>query len=227
VLDSISRYSFPHAVSRPDGRRFTIALPAIFDDLHSFREVVMARTYDSPWVLQDISTIADLGANVGMALFYFTHATDVSRIVAIEANPALIPRLRRAAARLPLPVEVLHGAVAAGSGDVVSFEVSENNRLGRVGSGGQTVTVPRMGLGDVLSKLGGSADLLKIDVEGAEHQLLESEPEAWRACRYIVGETHGAPAARDRFAARLAALGFELDRVVGKDVDTFCARRAV
>jgi FkbM family methyltransferase len=224
LLRPFSRYRFLHRVSRPDGKRFVVAMPFAFDDLHSFREVVIHQAYRTPWPLENVSTVVDLGANVGMSLIYFAHATTADHIIAVEANPALIRRLLRVAKGLPLDVDVIHAAVATGTEPTLSFFRGTNNREGHVGEGADRVL--RLSIGDVLERSGISdADVLKIDIEGAEHQLLANEPESFVAFRYVLGESHGSVADRDSFTSRLRGIGFEVHVDRSEFVDAFTARR--
>jgi FkbM family methyltransferase len=145
----------------------------------------------------------------------------------VEANPVLIPRLRRTASRLPVAVEVRHLAVAPRCNESIGFVLDPNHRHGRIGAdGADVVEVPCSSLAALLESSGASPpDVLKMDIEGAEHALMASEPESFAAFRYILAEIHGSREAREGFSQRLAELGFEVSREPGEEVEQLCARR--
>jgi FkbM family methyltransferase len=227
ILDRVRWYRFPHRIRRRYGGRFVVALPASREDFSSFREVLMGRAYASPWPLTDVASVLDLGANTGSALCYFAYATPATRMIAVEANPLLIPRLRRTASTLPVAVDVRHVAVASERKESISFVLDANHRHGRIGADGDAVVnVPCSSLTALLDSSGASPpDVLKMDIEGAEHALMAGEPEAFAAFRYVFAELHGSRQARERFSERLEGLGFEVSRDPGEEVDQLCARR--
>ena len=53
-------------------------------------------------------------------------------------------------------------------------------------------------------------DLLKIDIEGAEHNILEKTPECFLKFKYIYIEIHGSIQKREDFRTKLTDLGFTL-----------------
>jgi FkbM family methyltransferase len=153
----------------------------------------MRRAYASPWSLTDVESVLDLGANTGSALSYFAYATPATSMVAVEANPLLIPCLRRTASTLPMAVDVRHLAVASERKESISFVLDPNHRHGRIGADGDDVVkVPCSSLTALLESSGASPpDVLKMDIEGAEHELMASEPESFAAFRYVFAEIHG------------------------------------
>jgi FkbM family methyltransferase len=136
-------------------------------------------------------TILDLGASVGLATLRLLASHPGAKVVAVEADPVLIPRLRANVAGLP--VTVVHAAVAASSGEREFFRSdidSWGNSLDNT-SGTQTaVAVPALSLGDLLDRHQiDRVDLLKLDVEGAEWEIFEAPLD--RRIAAIVGEVHG------------------------------------
>jgi FkbM family methyltransferase len=150
-------------------------------------------------------TIVDLGASVGLATLRLLASHPGARVIAVEADPVLIPRLRANVAGLP--VTVLHAAVGATSGERQFYRSdidSWGNSLENTSLTQTAVTVPALSLLDLLDSHGVErVDLLKLDVEGAEwevfDELVDPRVEA------IVGEVHGREEkAPDLFVERLA-----------------------
>lgn len=135
-------------------------------------------------------TIVDLGASVGLATLRLLSSHPGVRVVAVEADPVLIPRLRANVAGLP--VTVVHAAVAGDSGERRFFRSdidSWGNSLDNISATQTAVTVPAVSLEDLLDSHGiDRVDLLKLDVEGAEWEMLEGQIDPRVAA--IVGEVH-------------------------------------
>jgi FkbM family methyltransferase len=145
------------------------------------------------------TTIVDLGAHVGLATLRLLAAHPGARVVAVEADPALIPRLRENLAGLP--VEIVHAAISreVGEREFYRSDISSwGNSLERTLHFQSAVKVPTTTLDALLDSRGiDRVDLLKVDVEGAEWDLFADGPPE-RAVA-IVGEVHarGERAPRD------------------------------
>jgi FkbM family methyltransferase len=135
-------------------------------------------------------TIVDLGASIGLASLRLLSSHPGARVIAVEADPVLIPRLRANVAGLP--VTVIHAAVAATSGSRPFYRSdidSWANSLDRTSATQTPVPVPALSLGDLLdSNQLDHVDLLKLDVEGAEWEIFEGPVDPRIAA--IVGEVH-------------------------------------
>lgn len=126
-----------------------------------------------PAPLGPASTVVDLGANAGefAALVRRSYGC---RVVAVEANPTLVERVRAVEG-----VEVVHAAVMDRSGEI-ELMLSDNPEASTVLPGGRgmqlngsRVRVPARTLEEVLSQHGvDRVDLLKVDIEGAEVPML-------------------------------------------------------
>ena len=136
-------------------------------------------------------TIVDLGASVGLATLRLLSSHPTARVVAVEADPVLIPRLRENVS--DLPVTVVHAAIAAGAGERQFYRSdmdSWGNSLENTSSRQTPVTVPAVSLTELLDAHGiDDVDLLKLDVEGAEWEIFDGPVDPRVAA--IVGEVHG------------------------------------
>jgi FkbM family methyltransferase len=126
----------------------------------------------------------DIGANVGLfSVAAAHHVGPQGTILAVEADPWLAQLLRRSCEELPdgaARVEVLHAAIAERSGKA-SFAISSRGRAanhlasvaGSSQAGGtrQLLDVPATTLDELLGRQR-LPDIVKIDVEGAEHLCL-------------------------------------------------------
>jgi FkbM family methyltransferase len=126
----------------------------------------------------------DIGANVGLFSFAAAHLTgENGQVLAFEADSWLVPLLRRSAAIQPKtsgPVQIVPVAIA-NSCDLRTFNIAHRSRAsnslagyGHSHAGGveerQTVIAVSI---DWLARRLALPDVVKIDVEGAELEVLE------------------------------------------------------
>lgn len=170
-------------------------------------------------------TVVDLGANEGFYALRLKLLNPSLQIVAAEPLAEHVDLIRRNVERNGVNgVQTFEAAIAA-----VNTEAGESAALETYPSVGtiastdlqrlprpwikrdhvQRRTVPAMSLRDLLDRTGTQrAELLKIDIEGSEPELLESDPPAIRRAERIVVECHGEESRR-RCRAALTAAGFE------------------
>ncbi|MBI1233524.1 MAG: FkbM family methyltransferase [Alphaproteobacteria bacterium] len=123
------------------------------------------------------SSFIDIGANFGLySLTLAAAANGPRRILAIEPQPEMLRRLRFniSASGFAERIEVRAVAVAGQAG-TLSFTENTHNRgeSGLIGEGG--LTVEAITLLQLLDAAGiDQADAIKIDVEGAEPEILEA-----------------------------------------------------
>lgn len=140
-----------------------------------------------------------------------------SNALLIDANTSLAPWLARVLDVNSLPWTHRVGAIAPGHGECEFVQRSYmGSALGTIsGPSGESVRVPILGEDTILSLLPPPYDLLKVDIEGAEHALLTHYPRLLAATRHLCLEWHswhlgGGGVAQLRQLA--AALGFKLLR---------------
>jgi FkbM family methyltransferase len=116
----------------------------------------------------------DCGANYGVSALYFKSRYPRCRIKAVEADPAIFSLLESNLCKHELSgVELIHRAVAAESGISVPFHCLGAD-AGRIHLGTQnapSVLVQSISLDDLID---GPVDFLKIDIEGAETDVIRS-----------------------------------------------------
>lgn len=148
------------------------------DELHAFRSSTVA------------PRILDCGANVGVVSLYLKRKYPQARITAYEADPLIAATLsRNIDANALSQVEVIAAAVWDAEGEVTF--IAEGADSGGVasdyrGPAERRISVPTVRLRDVLAAEE-RVDLLKLDVEGAEHRVLaDCEPELGRVSAIAV-----------------------------------------
>jgi FkbM family methyltransferase len=134
----------------------------------------------------DAETIVDLGGHVGLSTLYFAVRYPRARIVIVEPNPAVHRRLRRNT--VGLGRAIIDAVAVAGSIGETGLRTGGSSWAARLDDRAelrvQTVTLSVLFARHALE----SVDLLKFDIEGAEHDALDLR-ELDRVAQ-IVGEVH-------------------------------------
>lgn len=178
-------------------------------DVFVFHEVFLGGFYWVPPIFrEDVDTIVDLGACIGLTTLYFAQYFPTARFVCVEPNPANVTILKRNVSSLGARVQVIEGAVSGYSGKV-TFDDSGCSWGGHL-SGGQhserlvpCYTMERIIQLSNLRKI----DILKVDVEGAENRLFKNRRDWLEKVSMIIVELHGIYSIKE-FEEDIAAMGF-------------------
>jgi FkbM family methyltransferase len=187
-----------------------------YSDLLSFsvqwQDIFVKRCLDFQ-VATDAPRILDCGANVGLASLYFKQRYSRARITAYEADPGLAAMVD---ANLKTngagDVEVVHAALWVSNGQLTfRCEGSDSGMIAALPGAvdGRAAVVRSQRLRDLLDAE--PIDLLKLDIEGAEDQVLaDCEPVLHRV-RAMIMDLHEFDAGRRRAPCvldRLTRAGF-------------------
>jgi len=162
-------------------------------DLDVFRQVIMGGELEME-ILPAPRRIVDGGANIGFASRVFAHRWPAAQIVAVELEAGNVEALRKNCEMLP-QIQVRHAALWGDRG-TVGIDPGEFGALGfRASDAAAGARVPAVPLDELFDELGwDTVDLVKIDIEGAEREVLSSAP------RWIDRVTHLVVELHDRFA---------------------------
>jgi FkbM family methyltransferase len=145
----------------------------------------------------------DVGAHIGFVSLLLARRCD--RVLAVEPSARSVARLRTNVALNDAPVEVVAAAVAAASG-VVAFADS-GDRLSRLAGGDEpSVPVQAVTLDELVGRFG-APDFVKIDVEGAEADILTGAATFLASGPTLLIEVHSARK-RERVLPLLEAYGY-------------------
>jgi FkbM family methyltransferase len=132
-----------------------------------------------PGLLKDTSYFIDVGANVGQYTYHAATHLRNAKVVAIEANPFLIPALTRTVEKLrshnsPDNQYEIHAAAVSDTPGALKFYVSRYPTLSSVfrQNNAEQVEVPALAL-DTLWRPS-VRTVIKIDVEGVEYRVIRS-----------------------------------------------------
>lgn len=139
------------------------------------------------------ATIVDLGANCGQAALWFRSRYPEARILSVEPDPRTFATLQRNHGR-DRNVALRQVAITATDGWCRlerETDASWGTRVAANGNGADHVDhVPAVSLETLLDQHGiEHVDLLKVDIEGMEHEALAASP-ALRRAKRVIGELH-------------------------------------
>jgi FkbM family methyltransferase len=188
-------------VQLPDGPSAAYAMEAIF------HRGIYAFTTSEP-----APTIVDCGANIGLSVLFFKRQFPAATVIAFEADPQIFAFLRQNVGQLP-GVELHEAAVwTANTQLTFASEGADSGSIASVHAGKQqnTITVPGIRLRDRLDR---GIALLKLDIEGAEVDVLVDCADRLSNVQRIFVEYHSIAGRPQRLAEMLSVLdraGFRL-----------------
>lgn len=160
----------------PDAASFCSAYEAIFRQ-EIYRFDARSRT----------PLIIDGGANIGLAILYFKQQYPDARIIAFEADPEIFQILQRNVQEWGFENVELHNVALWSEHSRICFE-SEGADAGRVTADSrEAVQVRAVPLEEYLQE---PVELLKLDVEGAEQEILQSCRDRLHGVRKLFVEYH-------------------------------------
>lgn len=222
IFPLLKYYSYRVSTINPLG--YSIKIPISFDqsDLESFNEIYLGNEYEAPVPYNDIESYLDLGANTGMAARYFLSQCPIKRAVLVEANPVLANNLLNISDTVCIDNSIVSGTTK----DKCDFYVHKNHRM-------SSLTTPENNddivtkksieckpLSDILNQyqLSTGVDLLKMDIEGAEHLIAKEDLNIFLKFKHLLIEIHGPNDKRDSFIKNLSSIGLRLvSRRLGND----------
>lgn len=159
----------------------------------------------------DRPRVLDCGANIGLATLYVKRLYPNARVTAFEADPTVFDALRENVRSFGHgDVDLVDRAVWTDETEL-SFSTDAASTAGRiVGGGGQTILVRTTTLAPYLEE---PIDFLKMDIEGAEVDVLTGVAPQLPNVRVLFVEFHSQPGHPQRLHELLAVLagaGFRL-----------------
>jgi FkbM family methyltransferase len=158
---------------------------SLFWQLYESAEIRFVRRY-----FQGCSTVVDLGSSLG---FTAAHALSAmapdGRLIGVEPNPTIIHSLRRtledhAGGR---QISIVDAAIAYGR-EWVRLQPGNETWASKLGEDG--IRVRATTLGAILKEHAVTDYCLLADIEGAEWEIVERDPDALATCQQAVVELH-------------------------------------
>jgi FkbM family methyltransferase len=213
----IISFNYPEEFVQP------IYLRSKATDLSVFMDVIYGGAYDFPFKVPP-STIVDCGANIGLTSVFFKNKFPSAKVIAIEPEKRNFEILSKNLHHYP-DVILCNNAIwsrttklkiednGKGNWAFVVKEVDDN----------ETGTIEAISLKDVMEQNHLAViDILKIDIEGSEKELFESDCDYWLSrTKVIMIELHDRmkPGASKSFFKALCKYNFD---TVVKGQNLFC-----
>ncbi len=152
-----------------NGKPFIITSPFWF--LHSVDEIFVQEVYKFS-SFQKNPLIIDCGANYGLSVMYFKELYADAKIIAFEADPAIYEILQKNISQTNVAEIQLINAAVWKEKTYLNF-AAEGSVGGKIDLGqnlNNDIEIPAIRLRDYLIQ---PVDFLKIDIEGAEYEVLK------------------------------------------------------
>jgi FkbM family methyltransferase len=133
--------------------------------------------------------ILDCGANVGVSILYFKSLFPKSRIEAFEPDPKIIQNLKNNISANNISGVTVHQKAVWKNNDGISFGVEGADGGSVFLENKNTIKVETIRLKDLLAKQT-RVDVLKIDIEGAETEVIKDCNEELKKVKYLFVEYH-------------------------------------
>lgn len=210
-------------------------LPYRFNYIEFFVEKVYSKWIDKPY-----KTVVDVGANAGVFTEYMLRNEFAKKVVAVECDSTALKDLRRNFKNNPL-VTLIPKALAPSNEPITFYEFTQNPLVSTTlapeliknhGSGlssDRTTTVETVTLAEIVAEHG-EIDLLKIDIEGAEYDIILKADDSvfshinnlFMECHFFVKETY-----KENYKAvirKLESLGYVVEEDKPNQVDEVTTR---
>lgn len=144
---------------------------------------------------QDLPVI-ELGASIGGITNVIRRiVNDDIPMIAVEANPSLLPLIKKSLAENNQGgrVDVIHAAISYGAGNTVGFSidpVSTNSMVAENENASNVQHVSRLMLAQIVRNNDFKRYSIVCDIEGAEHQIIERDMEAFCGADTVIIELH-------------------------------------
>jgi FkbM family methyltransferase len=192
---------------RSEGHRFDLVLRANSSDATVLTETLLGRHHLPPIPLADVQSVLDLGANIGLTMAHLAALCPAARIVGVELDPDNVALARRNVERWRDRCEVVEAAVWHAD-EPLRYHIARGAECGAVLSPSGGKTAQGLSLNSLLDRLRWDrVDFVKMDIEGAEREVLRSNAEWALRVRSIKVEAH-ADYSREQCARDLRELGF-------------------
>jgi FkbM family methyltransferase len=164
--------------------------------------------------------VLDLGGNIGLFSLLAAQTKDGAKVISFEPGPpnqTLFEINRLTNSTLSNRIELRRAAVG-GTARTTKWFFDEDNPggSGLYSVEGRRYPVEVLTFTDVVRSLGNQVALAKIDIEGAEYEILTQTPmETWRSIQAVSLELHSDPEGKttqEQFLDRMKSYGFKIEQ---------------
>lgn len=196
IRTSNDTHTLDHYRLHLKGKEFDLWLRTLGGDIFVFYEIFFDEAYRIPETLHNninnIHTVVDLGSNIGLTSLYFNFLFPNAKFICVEPNPYNLSVLQKNILSLRERAHILDGAVSDHSGYQL-FEAECHTWESKLSNNSEgNLRVRLYSMPEIISKFGlREISLLKIDIEGAEVDLLRKGADWLEIVDLIIIELHG------------------------------------
>ena len=183
---------------------FKIDVPDIASFLGQFRELFVDENYKFTSESNE-PLIYDCGANIGLSCLYFKKLYPKAKIIAFEADKNIADILSKNLKKNSIEDVVVCDSAVWIHDSGIEFSV-EGSDGGSIQGRGEKIKVPSFRLKSFLEKSNIEIDLLKIDIEGAEYEVIKDCEQSLNNVRNIFLEYHSWNSSPQKLSEILAVL---------------------
>jgi FkbM family methyltransferase len=180
-----------------------------------YKDIFIKRSYHFEAQRPD-PLIIDCGSNTGMSILYFKHVYPKARIIGFEPDPVIFSNLQENVRRNRLDdIQLIQAAAAGREGKLTFYSDGACGSClaeylpAHIPAGWRKYEVPCVRLRTYLAE---PVDFLKMNIEGAEYEVLKDSVERLRMIQEMVIEYHhhpGLPRTLHKILAIIHEQGFE------------------
>lgn len=171
----------------------------IYRERYERREAICLQS-----ILEPDDIFVEIGAGMGFLSALAARRVPSGRVVAYEANPRMLPAIRRTWELNGVAPELVHGVLGDGDG-VVAFHVEDefvSSSLHRRSASAVAVEVPQLDAAREMARV--RPTIVSMDIEGAERELVPLMP--WHGVERLLIDLHPDVIGRDAVAEVLHSL---------------------
>jgi FkbM family methyltransferase len=179
-----STFKLPSRLHLQSGEWLQLQLPEDGGSRTAFIDLLLDDCYGLRRLPRKMLTVADIGCHAGLFSIAARLQWHEAAIHAYDPNPAMQPYWAKHAEQAGFKGRLEAVGLKAGTVSLLTHADSVQTRTECSESG-----IAQISFREVLERLGGSADLVKLDCEGAEWDILKDH-ESWQKVKYLTMEFH-------------------------------------
>lgn len=183
---------------------YKIDVPDIASFLGQFRELFVDDNYKFT-SKSNKPVIYDCGANIGLSCLYFKKLYPKAKIIAFEADKNIADILSKNLKKNNIKDVIIYDSAVWIHDCGIEFSI-EGSDGGSIQGKGEKINVPSVRLKSLLDRSKFEIDLLKIDIEGAEYEVIKDCKKSLHNVRNIFLEYHSWNSSSQKLSEILAVL---------------------
>jgi FkbM family methyltransferase len=223
-FDRAATFELPESIKKSSNQRLLLKLPHDPGTKTAFVDVVLDDCYGLTSLSSSVETVADIGCHAGLFSIAAKIRWPDATIHAYDPNPAMHTFWSHHAEQVGFVGHLEAVGCEAGTVSLINNNDSVQTRTVSSDSG----ETSQIAFRQVLERLGGHIDLVKLDCEGAEWDIFK-DYESWQKVRFLTMEFHlWAGYTLTQLHDTLRALGFTVthSQMAGSDFGLLRAQRA-